>query len=269
MTASIHYIASGPVDAPALLLIHPLGSSHVFWDECAAIWRERFRVVAIDLRGAGRSPIPDRPWKADEHVADVISVREALGLSDVIAVGCAVGSVVAARYAVVDSAVVRGLVLANTTPELGEASRQRHEGRLKLVAEKGIDALLPTVVDLAFNGLPKDERYARYIERFRTNSPQGYGSLALGMVGTNNVEVLKKIAIPTLVAVGSYDILLPPEMSRSVHALVKGSEFVVVDQAAHFLPYQAPREFSRVVEVFVARVLESKGVPNVILRPQR
>ena len=67
MTANLHYVTSGPADQPALLLIHPLGSSHVFWDECAAIWSKRFHVVAVDLRGAGQSPIPDRPWKANEH----------------------------------------------------------------------------------------------------------------------------------------------------------------------------------------------------------
>jgi 3-oxoadipate enol-lactonase len=253
MAANLHYVTSGPANAPALLLIHPLGSSRVFWDECAAIWSKRFRVVAVDLRGAGASPIPDRPWQADEHVQDVISVREALGLRDVIVVGCAIGSMVAARYAAADASVVRGLVLSNTTTELGEASRQRHEGRLKLVAERGMEALLPAVIDMAFDGLPKDARYMRYMERFRQNNRQGYGSLALGMVGTNNTEILSKLNVPTLITVGAHDILLPPEMSRSVHALVKGSEFAVVEEGAHFMPYQAPEQFAALVSEFIER----------------
>jgi pimeloyl-ACP methyl ester carboxylesterase len=253
MAANLHYVTSGPADKPALLLMHPLGSSHVFWDECAAVWSKRFHVVAVDLRGAGQSPIPDRPWKADEHVQDVISVREALGLRDVVAIGCAIGSVVAARYAAADAKVVRGLVLSNTTTELGEASRQRHEGRLKLVAEKGMEALLPAVIDMAFDGLPKDERYTRYMERFRHNNPQGYGALALGLVGTNNTEILSKLNVPALITVGAHDILLPPELSRNVHALVKGSEFAVVEQGAHFMPYQTPDAFAALVSDFIER----------------
>jgi pimeloyl-ACP methyl ester carboxylesterase len=253
MPANLHCVTSGPADAPALLLIHPLGSSHIFWDECAAIWSKRFHIVAVDLRGAGQSPIPDRPWQADEHVRDVTSVREALGLRDVVAVGCAIGSIVAARYAAADAGVVRGLVLSNTTTELGEASRQRHEGRLKLVAEKGMEALLPQVIDLAFDGLPKDERYWRYMERFRQNDPQGYGSLALGMVGTNNTDILSKLDIAALVAVGANDILLPPDLSRAVHALLKGSEFVVVEEGAHFMPYQTPDVFAALVGDFIDR----------------
>lgn len=253
MAANLHYVESGPADAPALLLIHPLGSSHVFWDECTPFWNKRFRVVAVDLRGAGASPIPDRNWLADEHAADVKSVREALGLKDVVVIGCAIGSVVAGRYATLDASVVRGLVLTNTTTELGEASRARHEGRLALVREKGMEALLPTVVDMAFDGLPKDERYARYMERFRHNNPQGYGSLALGMVGTNNTELLKKLDVPTLIAAGAHDTLLPPELSRNVHALVKNSEFAMVEEGAHFMPFQAPQQFAALVNGFIDR----------------
>lgn len=253
MAANLHYVVSGPVDAPALLLIHPLGSTHVFWDECTPFWNERFRVVAVDLRGAGQSPIPDRSWLADEHAADVKSVREALGLKDVVVVGCAIGSMVAGRYAAIDKDVVRGIVLTNTTTELGEASRARHEGRLALVREKGMEALLPQVIDMAFDGLPKDARYTRYMERFRDNNPQGYGSLALGMVGTNNTELLQQIDVPTLIAVGAHDTLLPPDLSRKVHGLVKNSEFAMVDEGAHFMPYQAPEQFAALVNDFIDR----------------
>ena len=44
-------------------------------------WRRSGRtlpVVAPDLRGAGRSPVPDRPWKVDDMCA-TIELRKALG----------------------------------------------------------------------------------------------------------------------------------------------------------------------------------------------
>lgn len=253
MPTVLHTVTSGPVDAPVLLLIHPLGSSHEFWDECAAIWSKRFRVAAPDLRGAGRSPAPDRPWKVDDRVRDLVELREALGLRDVVPIGCAIGSVIAAAYAAADASVVRALVLSNTSHRLGEESRARHEGRLKLVAEKGIEALLPTVIDMAFDGLPKDERYWRYLERFRKNDPKGYGALALGMVGTDNTQILASLTCPALVTVGAHDTLLPPPLSRGVHEMLKGSEFTVIENAAHFAPYQAPEAFAGLVADFLDR----------------
>jgi pimeloyl-ACP methyl ester carboxylesterase len=237
------------------MLLHPLGSSHIFWEDCIPEWTKRYRVVACDLRGAGRSPIPERPWKVNEHVRDLIGLREMLGLRDVIPVGCASGSVLATAYAAADKDVVRALVLSNTTNRLGEESRQRHESRLKLVAEKGFEALLPMVIDMAFDGLPKDERYWRYYERFRGNNPQGYGSLALGMIGTDNSAILPALACPTLVTVGAKDILLPPPLSRAVHEAIPRSEFATMENAAHFAPYQAPQDFARLVNDFLNRRL--------------
>jgi len=253
MTTDLYYTTGGPANAPALLLLHPLGSSHEFWEECTAIWSQRYFVVAPDLRGAGRSPIPDRPQKVDVHVRDLKTLREKLGLSAIIPVGCAIGSVIATAYAAEDASAVRALILSNTTDRLGEESRQRHESRLKLVAEKGMEALLPAVIDMAFEGLPKDERYWRYLDRFRKNDPRGYGALALGMVGTDNAKALSSLGCPTLVVAGAHDILLPPRLSRGVHGMLKDSEFVELADAAHFAPYQAPSEFAALVVDFLAR----------------
>jgi pimeloyl-ACP methyl ester carboxylesterase len=57
------------------------------------------------------------------------------------------------------------------------------------------------------------------------------------------------LARPGLVTVGAHDLLSPPppSLSRGVHAMLKGSEFAVIEQGSHFAPYQAP-------DVLAARV---------------
>src|SRR5262249_15528325 len=137
----LHYTTCGPADAPALLLLHPMGARREFWDECVRVWSSDYRIVVCDLRGAGRSPIPDRPWRAGEHVRDLVAIRDELGLHDVIPVGCAIGSIIAAAYAAADQPHIRALVLSNTTPRLGLESRQRTEARVAKVQEHGIDVL--------------------------------------------------------------------------------------------------------------------------------
>jgi pimeloyl-ACP methyl ester carboxylesterase len=73
------------------------------------------------------------------------------------------------------------------------------------------------------------------------------------MVGTNNTDILSKLNVPALITVGAHDKLLPPELSRNVHALIKGSEFLIVAQGAHFMPCQAPDVFAAVVSDFIER----------------
>jgi pimeloyl-ACP methyl ester carboxylesterase len=50
-----HVLRSGPRDAPALVLVHGNVSSARFFAETMAVLGERWRCVAPDLRGFGRS----------------------------------------------------------------------------------------------------------------------------------------------------------------------------------------------------------------------
>ncbi|WP_409470784.1 alpha/beta fold hydrolase [Streptomyces sp. HC307] len=58
----------GPAGAPALLLVHGWGGDGREWSPHAEALAGRFRVVVPDLRGHGRSPVPEvhtqvRPWE--------------------------------------------------------------------------------------------------------------------------------------------------------------------------------------------------------------
>lgn len=247
----LNYRAVGQEGRTALLLVHQLGGDLRVWDECAAIWAERYRVVAVDLRGAGRTPPADRPWHVDDHARDLIDLRRDLGLAGIVAIGCAIGSLVAATYAAMDAAEVKALVLSDTAPELGEESRLRTTARIEEVKQRGMAALLPGAIDLAFKNQPDDERRRSYAARFAANDPAGYIAIAGGMIGTDIKPCLAALACPTLVAVGEHDVLLPPSLSRQVHALVPGSAFHVIPGAAHFPPYQAPEAFAALVQGFL------------------
>jgi len=52
---------SGHPDSPAMVLLHALGEQAATWDEVAARFTTRFRIVALDLRGHGASTWHDRP----------------------------------------------------------------------------------------------------------------------------------------------------------------------------------------------------------------
>jgi pimeloyl-ACP methyl ester carboxylesterase len=251
---ALNFRDTGPRDARLeLLLVHAWGARLEFWDECAAVWEKRFRVVAVDLAGAGGSPMPERPRTRDEDAADLMAVREKLGLARVVPIGCAMGSLMTAGYAAIDAGHVAGLVLCDTAPSLGEASRERTIARAAAVRAGGMQAILPAAVDVAFEAQPRDERYRRYYEMFAANDPEGYASIALGMMGTDNSALLAALTCPTLIVAGGHDLLLPPDLSRQVHALMPGSEFALIEQAAHFPPAQTPEVFSELVLEFVDR----------------
>jgi pimeloyl-ACP methyl ester carboxylesterase len=86
---------------PAVLLIHGAGRDRSDWDAVAADLRSDHRVLAMDLRGHGRSSPTSEPWSFDRAAGDVATVRDALGLAEheLVVAGHSLGGMVATRYA--------------------------------------------------------------------------------------------------------------------------------------------------------------------------
>jgi 3-oxoadipate enol-lactonase len=247
--------ASGAASgAPVLLLIHPLGGNLHFWDEPVALWRDRVVSVACDLRSAGGSPTSDGPTTIDQHVADLEALRSSLGFDTVVPVGCAVGAMVAAAYAAAHPARIAGLVLSNPAPRITGPAATALTERAAAVQASGLEAILPGAVDAAFLNQARDNRYQRYLERFAAQDPDAYVRAVLGIAGVDIADDLRSIEVPTLVLAGRHDTLLPPDQAREVHRALRNGHFVMVEEAAHFLPLQHPERFSQTVLEFLADI---------------
>ena len=83
-------------------------------------------------------------------------------------------------------------------------------------------------------------------------STAGYEYLAQGFLDTDLAPILPGIGCPTLVAVGEFDILFPPEEAKRVSSYLPDAMFEVIPEAAHFPPYQAPKAFADLVHAFLS-----------------
>ncbi|MCW3817804.1 alpha/beta hydrolase [Micromonospora sp. DR5-3] len=80
-----------------LLLLHGAGGNLAQMTTLAEQLRPAYRVVAVDLRGHGRSG--DGPWRWDDVLADLAAVADGLGLDRPAVVGVSLGGMVAALWA--------------------------------------------------------------------------------------------------------------------------------------------------------------------------
>jgi pimeloyl-ACP methyl ester carboxylesterase len=107
-------------DAPLVLAIHGITSTSRTWLATARALGERAALIAVDLRGRGRSRELSGPCGLDVHARDMIAVLDALALERAVIVGHSLGAYIAARLATRYPDRVDALVLVDgglTIPE--------------------------------------------------------------------------------------------------------------------------------------------------------
>ncbi len=99
--------------APLVLAIHGITSTSRTWLATARALGDRATVVAVDLRGRGRSAELPPVVGLDAHARDMVAVLDAVGLDRAVVVGHSLGAYIAARLAVAHPERVARLVLVD------------------------------------------------------------------------------------------------------------------------------------------------------------
>jgi pimeloyl-ACP methyl ester carboxylesterase len=97
---ALHYLDWGNERAPLLILIHGSSDHARSWDWTARALKDRYQVIAVDLRGHGDSQwSPDGAYLVAYHVVDLVELVASLKAERVTIVGHSLGGTVASRYA--------------------------------------------------------------------------------------------------------------------------------------------------------------------------
>ncbi|WP_432249081.1 alpha/beta fold hydrolase [Streptomyces sanyensis] len=119
----------GQADAPGVLLLHGLMGRASHWASTARWLAERYRAVALDQRGHGRSGKPaDGPYTREAYLADAEAAVEQLGLAPVTLIGHGMGALTSWQLAALRPDLVRALVVCDMRASaLGAASQREWE----------------------------------------------------------------------------------------------------------------------------------------------
>ena len=116
---TIHGVTGG--SGPPLLLLHGYPQTHVLWHKVAALLKDRFTIVAADLRGYGDSGKPatsadHAPYSKRAMALDMAEVMAALGHERFFVCGHDRGGRVAHRLALDHAARVQRLAVLDIAP---------------------------------------------------------------------------------------------------------------------------------------------------------
>jgi 3-oxoadipate enol-lactonase len=225
-----------------VLLLHELGGSSESWREVITDLATDRRVLAPDLRCAGRSEKPPGAFALADAADDLDALLSTLSPgSPVDVIGAALGSLVGALLAIRHPARVHRLVMCAVAPDMAGPTRTYVTERADKVRSVGMRGVAETSLANSFPATHPAER-AAYRAIYLGNDPAAYAELSLALARLEmNAADWAAVQAPVLVMSGAHDFLWPPEIGRQVAALVPGARFEVMADAGHFPHLQAPQ----------------------------
>jgi pimeloyl-ACP methyl ester carboxylesterase len=95
ISQGLNVLQDGPLDAPAVLLLHGLAGSTAWWEPVVPMLARNFRVIRVDLQGHGRSPSPRDGYDTASHARRVAEALDKLRVGRCRVVGHSTGGLVA------------------------------------------------------------------------------------------------------------------------------------------------------------------------------
>ncbi len=238
-----------------VLLAHAIGCDRRMWDGLVPALAPRHRVVAIDARGHGKSPLPPRPWSLDDMADDAARLLDRLGVARTHWVGLSMGGMVGQAFALRHADRLDRLVLANTTSAYGPDGRAMWDNRIRTVTEGGLGAIHELVAQRYFSDAFRAAHadvVARVMGRFMETPAAGYLGCCEAIRDMALQPRLAGIHAPTLVIAGELDQGTPVAMSQAIVERIPGSRLDIIAGASHLSAVEKPVEFNALVADFLA-----------------
>lgn len=243
-----------------LLLLHAGIADGRMWEPQWNSLGDLYRLIIPDLKGFGRSPLPNNPFAYHE---DLAILSDHLALDPVWLVGVSFGSRVGLDFYLTHRDRVRGLVLVS--PVIGgfepdqdmrafgqEEDRLLEAGDLAGATELNMRMWLdgpqrsPGQVDPALRSTVA----AMQLQAFQMPLPENADVTALDPPALSRLE---EIRIPTLVIAGALDVPAVLDHARSLAGTIPGASLEILEGAAHLPSMEKPAHFSALIHGFIER----------------
>jgi pimeloyl-ACP methyl ester carboxylesterase len=247
-------------EGPAVALVHEgIGDSRM-WDPQWDDWSRSFRLLRLDLRGFGRSPLPPERFS---NARDLIALLEEHGFEQTALVGGSLGGRVALEVAVARPDLVSRLVLiAPGLPghEWSEEIRSSWDEEEAAVESGNLDRAVEVNLRVWVDGPGRRAEDVDGQLRAQVAEMQRLAfevQLAAGeepeeeLLVPDLAQRLGEIGVPTLLVIGEEDV---PDMHAIAERLAReipGARLETIRDTAHVPNMERPREFDELVLPFL------------------
>lgn len=229
-------VASGPKNAPALLLLHGTMANAAAWMQEVVTWAKEYRVYAVDIIGdAGLSAPSRRSFATDAHALWLGDVLDGLGASSVTPIGTSLGGAIALDFAIRRPQRVDSLVL-NCPGGIADKNVLWWALPLLLLGPWGARKVRERIIGKV--PPPQGDAARQYAEltdlTFQSMTPR---TESLPKVTD---QQLGQLPMPILVLLGGQDVTMDARrIKQRFEQHVSGAEILLFGAAAHYLGDQS------------------------------
>jgi pimeloyl-ACP methyl ester carboxylesterase len=237
------------------VFLHGLGSCGEDWVLQTQFFAPRFRVIAPDLRGHGRSGKPAGPYSIALLASDVAALLDALAIESAHIAGLSLGGLVAQQLAIDDPRRVRRLTLTNTFARLFSGNvvhmtRLLRRGLISLLLP--LERSAPRVAAGLFP-LPHQIELRRLAaQRLADNDRQAYRASIAAIRRFDSRRDLHRVTHPTLVVTGDRDNTIPCDRQRDLAQRIRHARWEVIRDSGHATPIDQPEIYNALLASFLA-----------------
>ncbi|MCM3728754.1 alpha/beta hydrolase [Neobacillus cucumis] len=244
--SSIPYLRFG--EGEPLVFIHGLGEVKEGWSNQFE-FADQYDLIIPDLRGHGEYHKPGEI--SIKHFAeDVISLLKGLNVESAHICGLSMGGMVAQEIYRQAPEMCRSLMLVSTFHYAPEMLGKLFLRYRKAHAEnKSQDVLRETAAKICLYSWNKDN-FEKFYQFYRPNREYHFKAME-ACLEVNNLTLLPKIKVPTLIIGGQYDSLVPAWVQFLMHKQIPHSEFVIFRNTGHIAKLEAKDSFNRTLRSFL------------------
>ena len=256
-------------NGPPLLLLHGLAESTFTWREILPALAVRHRVLALDLKGFGRSDKPDdNAYTADDQAALVARFIVERGLDRVTLIGHSFGGTVALRTALADgiqgTSRIRRIAVIGA-PALPHAAARRLDLVMTPLIPDTIAAVIPPeqaarfLLKEAMGGrVPSEETVEGYAAPYReAGALRAFFATARAIVNEQDAAAIAKryqgIRQQVLVVWCRKDPIVPLRSGRQLVAALPRARLAILDRCHHLPQHERPSQLLRTLAPVLAK----------------
>ncbi len=233
-----------------IILLHGFASSVSFFKSQIKVLKERYRIIAFDALGHGKSDHPkDINLSGNiryEIIRDLEDLLNYLGVTEQYGIigHSLVGGMIAQLYTMKHSDEVKFLILLNSGYiMIDNVIRNIFYNLLPYfirmnfleVVQNSLEDLLDKIIPYIMTALSNHKnKHSLTEEELLINIE----TQIFGMISEINEYDPSSISCKTLIIGGRLDNFAPQVMSEELHEMIKNSELEIIDMAGHFAPAQ-------------------------------